>query len=91
MQTSEYEEVIKIKTSARKMKKKRRKNVKYTAYFLFGEGSKYGVGKIKKIAEGATLEEIRKKARSKRRVFSGKTGEWAQIMIYRNDKFHEML
>ena len=54
-------------------------------------GSKYGAGNIKKIAEASTLEEIRKKARAKRREFSRRTGEWAQIMIYRGDKFYEML
>lgn len=91
MQTPKDEEGIKIKASARKMKRERRKNAKYTAYFLFGEGSKYGVGKIKKIVEGVTLEEIRKKARTKRREISRKTGEWPQIMIYRGDNFHEML
>ena len=72
-------------------KRRKRTPIKYTAYLLFGEGSKYGAGNIKKIAEASTLEEIRKKARAKRREFSRKTGEWAQIMIYRDDMFHEML
>ncbi len=72
-------------------KRRKRKTTKYIAYLLFSEGSKYGTGKIKKIAEGATLEEIRKKARAKRREISRKTGEWPQIMIYRGDNFHEML
>ena len=74
-----------------KPKRRKRKSTKYTAYLLFGGGSKYGAGSIKKIAEASTLEEIRKKARAKRREFSRKTGEWAQIMIYRGDMFHEML
>ena len=74
-----------------KPKRRKRKTPKYTAYLLFSEGSKYGAGSIKKIAEASTLEEIRKKARAKRREFSRKTGEWAQIMIYRGNRFHEML
>ena len=54
-------------------------------------GSKYGACNIKKIAEALTLEEIRKKARAKRREFSRRTGEWAQIMINRDNMFYEML
>ena len=79
--------------SIRKKKKnpQKRKATKYTAYFLFGAGSKYGACNIKKIAEASTLEEIRKKARAKRREFSRRTGERAQIMIYRGDMFYEML
>ena len=44
-----------------KPKMRKRKTPKYTAYLLFGEGSKYRAGNIKKIAEASTLEEIRKK------------------------------
>jgi len=72
-------------------KRRKRKNTKYTAYLLFGVGSKYGTGNIKKIAEASTLEEIRKKACAKRREFSRRTGEWAQIMIDRDNMFYEML
>ena len=61
---------------------------KPTEYPRVGAGSRYGV---KKIAEASTLEEIRKKARTKRREFSRRTGEWAQIMIDRDNMFHEML
>ena len=74
-----------------KPKMRKRKTTKYTAYLLFGGGSKYRAGSIKKIAEASTLEEIRKKARAKRREFSRKTGEWAQIMIDRDNRFYEML
>ena len=72
-------------------KRRKRKTAKYTAYLLFGAGSKYGAGNIKKIAEASTLEEIRKRARAKRREFSRRTGEWAQIMIDRDNMFYEML
>ena len=74
-----------------KPKRRKRKTPKYTAYLLFSEGSKYGAGSIKKIAEASTLEEIRKKTRAKRREFSRKTGKWAQIMIDRDNRFYEML
>ena len=73
-----------IKEIVAKMKRKR-KTTKYIAYLLFGAGN------IKKIAEALTLEEIRKRARTKRKEFSRRTGEWVQIMIYRGDKFYEML
>ena len=69
----------------------KQKTTIYTAYLLFGAGSKYSAGNIKKIAEASTLEEIRKRARAKRREFSRRTCEWAQIMIYRGNMFYEML
>jgi len=69
----------------------KQKATKYTAYLLFGAYSKYGAGNIKKIAEASTLEEIRKKARTKRREFFRRTGEWVQIMIDRDNMFYEML
>lgn len=72
-------------------KRRKIKVTKYTAYLLFSAGSRYGADNIKKIAEASTLEEIRKRARAKRREFSRRTGEWAQIIIDRDNMFYEML